>query len=98
AGRESTARAGGKGQKLSRRELARQRQSRARAIYLARLRAVQARDSALRNIAATNIIKDNSTGEDPEIRRIAVDALAGRSGTVVVMNPNTGRAYSFVIK
>src|SRR4029453_3145806 len=96
AGRESTARAGGKGQKLSRRELARQRQSRARAIYLARLRAVQARDSALRNIAASNIIKDNSTGEDPEIRRIAIDALAGRSGTGVVVGPNTGRPLAIV--
>jgi cell division protein FtsI/penicillin-binding protein 2 len=63
---------------------------------LARLRVVRARDAGLRNIAATNILNDNAAGEDPEIRRIAVDALAGRSGTVVVMDPNTGRVYSIV--
>jgi Penicillin binding protein transpeptidase domain len=91
-----SARAGGKGQKLSRREATRQRQARARAIYLARLRAIQARDAALRNIAATNIINDNSTGGDPEIRRIAIDALAGRSGTVVVMDPSNGRLHTIV--
>jgi len=30
------------------------------------------------------------------IRRIAVEALAGRSGTVVVMDPNTGRVFTIV--
>ena len=60
------------------------------------MRAIQARDAALRNIAATNIINDNSTGEDPEIRRIAIDALAGRSGTVVVMDPSNGRLHTIV--
>jgi penicillin-binding protein 2 len=84
---------GGRGRQVSRRSLAR---SRARALQLARLRVVRARDAGLRNIAATNILNDNAAGEDPEIRRIAVDALAGRSGTIVVMNPNTGRVYSIV--
>jgi beta-lactamase class D len=72
------------------------RRRRARALYLARLRAIRARDAALRNIAASNILKDNSTGEDLEIRRAAVEALEGRSGTVVVMDPNNGRIYSVV--
>jgi cell division protein FtsI/penicillin-binding protein 2 len=60
------------------------------------LRAIRARDAALRNIAATNILKDDTTGEDPEIRAAAVTALQGRSGTIVVMDPNTGRVYSVV--
>ncbi len=72
------------------------RRSRARALYLARLRALRARDSALRNIAAANIAKDNSAGEDQDIRRIAIDALKGRSGTVVVMDPNNGRVFAVV--
>ncbi|MGH9767328.1 MAG: penicillin-binding transpeptidase domain-containing protein [Blastocatellia bacterium] len=69
---------------------------RSRARYLARLRALQARDSALRNIAASNILNDDTAGEDPEIRAAAVNALQGRSGTVVVMDPNNGRVFSVV--
>ncbi len=72
------------------------RRGRSRAAYLARVRAVQAHDSALRNIAASNILNDNAAGEDPEIRRAAVGALAGRSGTVVVMDPNNGRILAVV--
>lgn len=89
----------GKLTRAERRALASNRSSRgrrARARYLARLRAIQARDSALRNIAASNILKDDSTGEDPEIRAAAVNALQGRSGTVVVMDPTSGRVYSVV--
>src|SRR5262245_2686569 len=41
------------------------RRRRARAVYLARLRALRARDDALRNIAWSNIENDNSEGEDP---------------------------------
>jgi cell division protein FtsI/penicillin-binding protein 2 len=67
-----------------------------RRAYLARLRIRRARDAALRNIAATNIRNDNIVGEDLEIRRVALEALGGRSGTVVVMDPNTGRIYSIV--
>jgi membrane carboxypeptidase/penicillin-binding protein len=72
------------------------RRGRSRAIYLARVRAIQAHDAALRNIAASNILNDNAAGEDPEIRRAAVNALAGRSGTVVVMDPNNGRILAVV--
>lgn len=76
--------------------LASARRRRARARYLARLRAIRARDSALRNIAAGNILKDDITGEDPEIRAAAVKALQGRSGTVVVMDPTNGRVFTVV--
>lgn len=89
----------GKLTRAERRALASSRSARgrrARARYLARLRAIQARDSALRNIAASNILKDDVNGEDMEIRAAAVSALQGRSGTVVVMDPNTGRVYSVV--
>ncbi|MEO6725637.1 MAG: penicillin-binding transpeptidase domain-containing protein [Blastocatellia bacterium] len=72
------------------------RRARARAIQLARLRAVRAHDDALHNITAANIEKDNSAGEDLEIRHAAIGALQGRSGTVVVMDPNTGRVYTIV--
>lgn len=39
---------------------------------------------------------DETEGEDPEVRRVAVEALGGRDGTVVVMNPRTGRVYAVV--
>lgn len=68
----------------------------ARARALARLRVLRANDAALRNIAASNIEKDMTTGEDMEIRRVSIDALDGRAGTVVVMDPNNGRVYTIV--
>ncbi|HEX3185193.1 MAG TPA: penicillin-binding transpeptidase domain-containing protein [Pyrinomonadaceae bacterium] len=42
------------------------------------------------------IARDDLTGEDPEVRRIAVNALGNHAGTVVVMDPMTGRVYSVV--
>lgn len=80
---------GGRSRASSRRALARAR-------ALARLRVLRANDAALRNIAATNIQKDITTGEDMEIRRVSIDALDGRAGTVVVMDPNNGRVYTIV--
>lgn len=74
----------------------RSRTSRAHAIQLARARVSQARSAALANIASANILKDNATGEDLEIRRVVIDALADRAGTVVVMDPSTGRVYTVV--
>ncbi len=65
----------------------------ARAIALARIRA---QDQALRDETSANILKDDTTGEDPEVRRVAVEALAGQAGTVVVMDPKTGRVYTVV--
>jgi penicillin-binding protein 2 len=92
-------RKGGKLSTAEKRRLATSRSARrrrARARYLARLRALRARDAALRNIAASNILKDITTGEDPEIRTAALEALGGHSGTVVVMDPNNGRVYTIV--
>ena len=50
----------------------------------------------MRDRVQSMIAKDDVAGEDPEIRRIAVNALGNHAGTVVVMNPQTGRIYSIV--
>jgi penicillin-binding protein 2 len=78
--------------KAERRRLA----ARRRAIIAARLRAIRARDEALRNSAVANVLNDKSAGEDLEVRRAAIDALGGRAGTVVVMDPNDGRIFTVV--
>jgi beta-lactamase regulating signal transducer with metallopeptidase domain len=39
---------------------------------------------------------DDTTGEDPEVRRIALAALGKREGAVIVMDPRTGRVYTIV--
>ncbi len=70
--------------------------ARRRRLQLARLRVLQARERALRSIAVSNISEDDSSGEDLEIRRVAIDALQGRSGTVVVMDPTNGRIFTVV--
>jgi penicillin-binding protein 2 len=53
-------------------------------------------DQGLRNEAAANIQRDETTGEDLEIRRIAVEALGNKAGSVVVMDPKSGRVYTVV--
>jgi penicillin-binding protein 2 len=64
---------------------------------LAYIRAMQrTRDEELRNKVQSLIAKDDLAGEDPEVRRVAVAALGNHAGTVVVMNPQTGRVYSMV--
>jgi membrane peptidoglycan carboxypeptidase len=50
----------------------------------------------LRNEVAANVAKDDPTGEDPEVRRVAVNALGNHAASVVVMNPKTGRIYTIV--
>jgi len=65
----------------------------ARAAAIARQRAA---DQALRDEAVANILKDETTGEDLEVRRVAVEALGDRAGTVVVMSPKTGQVYTVV--
>ncbi|HYN86400.1 MAG TPA: penicillin-binding transpeptidase domain-containing protein [Pyrinomonadaceae bacterium] len=65
----------------------------ARAIALARIRA---QDQALRDETVANIMKDDTTGEDPEVRRVAVEALGNSAGSVVVMDPKSGRVYTVV--
>jgi membrane peptidoglycan carboxypeptidase len=42
------------------------------------------------------ITKDNTAGEDAEVRRAAINALGNHAGTVVVMDPKTGHVYSIV--
>lgn len=61
--------------------------------YLVRLRAL---DNSLLKTAEEEILKDELSGEDREMRRVALKALGGHPGTVVLMNPNNGRIYSIV--
>lgn len=68
---------------------------RARQIALAIARQ-RAADQALRDEAHANILKDDTTGEDMEVRSAAIRALGDRAGTVVVMNPKTGQVYTVV--
>ncbi len=72
---------------------ARRRAEAARRAAIARQRAI---DNALRNEVQSFIAKDDITGEDPEVRRVAVNALGNHAGTVVVMDPMTGRVYTVV--
>ncbi len=74
-------------------EEARRRAEAARLAAIARQRAI---DQAMRNEVQTFISKDDTSGEDPEVRRVAVNALGNHAGTVVVMDPFTGRIYSVV--
>lgn len=72
---------------------ARRRAEAARRAAIARQMAI---DKAMRDEVQAYIAKDDITGEDPEVRRIAVNALGNHAGTVVVMDPMTGRVYSIV--
>jgi len=74
-------------------EEARRRAEIARQAAIARQRAI---DQGLRDETAANILKDEVTGEDPEIRRAAVAALGNHAGSVVVMDPKTGRIFTVV--
>lgn len=74
-------------------EAARRRAEAARLAAIARQQAIE---DALRDRVQSLIEKDDLTGEDPEIRRVAVNALGHHAGTVVVMDPETGRIYSVV--
>ena len=72
---------------------ARRRAEAARRAAIARQIAI---DNAMRQQVQSFIAKDDLTGEDPEVRRVAVNALGNHAGTVVVMDPMTGRVYSVV--
>jgi membrane peptidoglycan carboxypeptidase len=50
----------------------------------------------MRNEVQANITRDDTRGEDPQVRRVAVNALGKHAGTVVVMDPMSGRVYSIV--
>lgn len=72
---------------------ARRRAEAARRAAIARQRAIE---QAMRNEAQNFIALDNTAGEDPEVRSAAVKALGHHAGTVVVMDPMTGRIYTAV--
>ena len=72
---------------------ARRRAEAARLAAIARQRAI---DQALRNEVQGMIARDNTIGEDAQVRRVAVNALGNHAGTVVVMDPMTGKVYSIV--
>jgi membrane peptidoglycan carboxypeptidase len=77
----------------------RRRAEAARRAELARLAAIarqRAQDQALRDEVAANVLRDDPTGEDEEVRRVAVAAAAGKAVSVVVMNPQNGRIYTIV--
>jgi penicillin-binding protein 2 len=74
-------------------EEARRRAEEARRAAIARQRALE---QAMRDEVASNVLRDDPTGEDLEVRRAAVAALGNHIGTVVVMNPKNGRVYSIV--
>lgn len=65
----------------------------ARQAALARQRAF---DQGLRDETAANVLRDSTVGEDMEVRRVAVEALGNRAGSVIVMDPKTGRVYTVV--
>lgn len=46
--------------------------------------------------AKAAVARDQAQGDDPQVRRVALNALGGRAGTVVVMNPKSGRVYTIV--
>lgn len=98
------------GRKLSKRELAaemrrfqathrrslaeaRRRAEAARQAAIARQRAIE---EAMRNEVQSNIANDSTVGEDLEVRKAAVEALGHHAGTVVVMDPKSGRVYTVV--
>lgn len=63
------------------------REARARALAFER---------GLRTETVENIANDNTEGEDLEVRRAAISALGNHAGTVVVMEPQTGKVLSVV--
>jgi penicillin-binding protein 2 len=75
------------------REAARRRAEAARRAAIARQLAIE---KAMRDEAQALIARDDISGEDPEVRRVAVSALGNHAGTVVVMDPMSGRVYTAV--
>ena len=72
---------------------ARRRAEAARRAAIARQRAIE---QSMRDEVQALISRDDTTGEDMEVRNAAVKALGNHIGTVVVMDPQTGRVYSMV--
>lgn len=98
--KKSSSRASKKG-RVSKRDRAAARRAakaaaEARRREAARLAAIRRFDQQLRTVAAENISQDVTSHEDPFVRKAALDALGSRAGTVVVMDPNSGRVLSIV--
>ncbi len=53
-------------------------------------------ERGLRTETIENIALDNADGEDLEVRRAAVNALGNRAGTIVVLEPQTGKVLTVV--
>jgi hypothetical protein len=53
-------------------------------------------EKGLRDQTQANILNDDPTGEDINVRRAAVNALANHAGTVVVMEAKTGKVLTIV--
>jgi membrane peptidoglycan carboxypeptidase len=68
----------------------------ARQARLAAIARARAAEQALRDDTVANIAKDDTTGEDLEVRRAAVNALGNLAGSVVVIDPMTGRVFTVV--
>jgi membrane peptidoglycan carboxypeptidase len=81
--------------RLSKRER-RRLEARLRAARRAAIARQRAFDEAIRGHVRSLISKDDTAGENPEIRRLAVNALGNHAGTVVVMNPKTGQVLTIV--
>ena len=89
-----------------RRERERREQERRAAVEAEQRRREQARREAierarafergLRDETVSNILADDTTGEDMDVRRAAINALGKRAGTVVVMDAQNGRVVTAV--
>lgn len=55
-----------------------------------------ASDQASQSEVASLIARDETQYEDAEVRRVATAALGKHAGTVIVMEPRTGRVYAIV--
>lgn len=53
-------------------------------------------ERGLRTKTVENISNDNTSGEDLEIRRAAVNALGNRAGTIVVLEVQTGKILTII--
>ena len=53
-------------------------------------------ERGLKTETQANIANDDTEGEDLEVRKAAVNALGNHAGTVVVMEPQTGKVLSIV--
>ena len=78
----------------------RQPRSKKNAAAIKQIRDAQAKkrelENSFRNETVANILKDDISGEDMEIRRAAINALGSRAGTVVVMEAQTGKILTMV--